>query len=237
MSVSMATAAGLAAGLVGAAAWAAIAWFTHFQIGWLAWGIGALVGFATLLGGSYGADAQTTGGRRDTSPGLTLGIIAALITALSLCGGKYATVEASLMQAQEELSADTESTIAALDEPTLIAYRADQIGRDTHGPEWPAQYDWPEGVDPSTAASEAEYPRKLWSEAERTWGKMSDEERDAFRETVAERMRGNLADYLAANLNDARKEGFLGSFGPVDLLFFGLGIVTAFKVAGSGDEA
>lgn len=39
------TFAGVAA-LVGAAAWGLVAFYAHREIGWLAWGIGALVGFA-----------------------------------------------------------------------------------------------------------------------------------------------------------------------------------------------
>jgi len=38
--------AGLAAAMVGAAIWAAITFATHYQIGWMAVGVGFLVGFA-----------------------------------------------------------------------------------------------------------------------------------------------------------------------------------------------
>jgi hypothetical protein len=41
-----AIAAGAAAAAAGAAAWAAVTVFTHFQIGWMAVGVGFLVGFA-----------------------------------------------------------------------------------------------------------------------------------------------------------------------------------------------
>lgn len=47
------TFAGIAA-LVGAAAWGLIAHFANTEFGYLAWGIGALVGFAAVKGGGHG---------------------------------------------------------------------------------------------------------------------------------------------------------------------------------------
>lgn len=41
---------GFLAAVAAAAAWAAVAIFTHYEIGWLAWGVGALVGAACLVG-------------------------------------------------------------------------------------------------------------------------------------------------------------------------------------------
>src|SRR5262245_23005581 len=45
-SLLMGTAAGAVAGVVGAGAWALVTTLTHFQIGWMAVGIGFLVGIA-----------------------------------------------------------------------------------------------------------------------------------------------------------------------------------------------
>ncbi len=41
---------GAAAAIAGAAVWAGVTIVTHYEIGWLAWGIGVLVGFACVLG-------------------------------------------------------------------------------------------------------------------------------------------------------------------------------------------
>jgi len=64
---------GLAVGVLGAVAWAAIAYFGDLEIGWLAWGIGAGVGAAVRAGHGHG---------------LGLGIAAAAITLCSILGGR-----------------------------------------------------------------------------------------------------------------------------------------------------
>jgi hypothetical protein len=45
--------AGIAA-LLGAAAWGLVSFYGNLEIGWLAWGIGAFVGFAAVKGGGHG---------------------------------------------------------------------------------------------------------------------------------------------------------------------------------------
>jgi len=47
------TFAGIAA-LLGAAAWGLVSFYGHFETGWLAWGIGAFVGFAAVKAGGHG---------------------------------------------------------------------------------------------------------------------------------------------------------------------------------------
>lgn len=63
------------AGLVGMGVWAVLAYGTHMEVGWVAWGIGALVGFA----------AWRCAGARSVA----LGGIAAGITFLAIMGGSY----------------------------------------------------------------------------------------------------------------------------------------------------
>lgn len=73
--------AGGVAGLIGAAVWAAVAYYANLEIGWIAWAVGGLVGFAVAAaGGSGGAG----------------GLIATLITIVAICGGKVAAVNFAL---------------------------------------------------------------------------------------------------------------------------------------------
>jgi hypothetical protein len=65
--------AGIIAGIAGALVWAIVAYFTGFEIGWLAWGVGALVG-AAVAWGSEGT--QTTG------------VVAVIITVIAIIAGK-----------------------------------------------------------------------------------------------------------------------------------------------------
>lgn len=69
----------LIGGVIGAVAWGAIAYFTGFEIGWIAIGIGVLVG----IGAQAGGGSQTTGG------GMIVGVMAAIVAAASIAGGKY----------------------------------------------------------------------------------------------------------------------------------------------------
>jgi hypothetical protein len=69
--------AGTAVGLLGGAAWAAIVGLTNYEVGWVAWGIGGLIGFAMT---------RTTS-RRSTR----LAATAAVIAVVSLLVGKVLT--------------------------------------------------------------------------------------------------------------------------------------------------
>lgn len=71
------TAAGMVGGAIGAAVWGGICYATDHEIGWIAWGIGALVGFCVRIASEHHED------------GFLPGIIAAIISVLSICAGKY----------------------------------------------------------------------------------------------------------------------------------------------------
>jgi hypothetical protein len=62
------------------------------------------------------------------------------------------------------------------------------------------------GVDPAGAAEKADYPAESW----------------------AERIRDDVDLFY----DEATKLGFTSSFAALDLLFFGLAIVTAYRIAG-----
>lgn len=74
--------AGLLAAVVGGAAWALIVLVTGYEVGYVAWGVGLLVGFAM---------ARTTGIRSKR-----LGMVAATLAVLGLLVGKYLIIEVSL---------------------------------------------------------------------------------------------------------------------------------------------
>ena len=57
---------------------------------------------------------------------------------------------------------------------------------------------------------------------------MSEQERQAYRAELAE----GLRDEVGAFYDGAIKVGFTESFAALDLLFFGLAILTAFRIAG-----
>lgn len=106
-----ALAAAAGAGLVGAAGWALLLVLASYEIGWLAWGVGGLVGWA----------AVRAGGR-----GQALAGAAALVTVLAIFGGKmlgYALQiqgDSREMAAQEALALD-EYRVDAADWAVLAA--------------------------------------------------------------------------------------------------------------------
>lgn len=100
--------AGIIAGIAGAALWAGIAAVTGFEIGWLAWGIGAAVG-AAVAWGSEGS--PVTGG------------LAVVIAILAIVTGKYITVE--IVLAKEMGTANEEIARQMETEEYLISWLAD----------------------------------------------------------------------------------------------------------------
>ena len=233
MKILSAAAAGLVAGLLGAACWAAVAYYMNVEIGWLAWGIGAAVGAATLAGGSLGESSSDAG----ANSGAILGFVAVVITALSICAGKFAVVEIYLQKEMQAFNNESEAQLGGIGDEELTSWLADSIGQQTHGDAWRDQYEWPADVEPSTASTKAEYPKELWAEAEKSWSEMAEDQRTEFRETVLTQIRENMDAFAQDQLAGARQEAFMGSFGGMDLLFFGLALVTAWRIAGSGEEA
>ncbi len=79
------------AALVGALVWAAISYYANYEVGWIAWGIGGLVGGAVVL----------VGGR-----GIPMAVLAAVLALASIVGGKWLAVEWSLDSFIEETSTE-----------------------------------------------------------------------------------------------------------------------------------
>lgn len=201
-------AAGVAAGVGGAVVWALIAYFTGYEIGWLAWGIGAAVGAAVAWGSR-------------NSP--AMGVAAVVISVLAILAGKYITVE--IILAKEKQTANQGVAQQILNDEYVISWLADEIISVYQ--EQGIAVNWPEGVNPEEVSSRADYPADVWQAAAAKWNSMSAEEKEAFRQNVRQQAEANIAMYASG----LRKEGFLGSFGVIDIIFFGLAIVTAYKIA------
>lgn len=212
---------GVIAGIVGAAVWAGIAYGTGYEIGWIAWGIGMFVG----LGVAKGAEGESA----------PAGWLAVLITLLAIVGGKYATVELLIGKELGDGSHIVDEIIAGLNDESFTSSIADTLvaeksirGEDVN---------WPEGVDPSSASTEAEYPQEIWQQAAAQWADMSEDQRREFRQGAEASIRENVGASLEVLRAEIAREGFLQSFSGMDLLFFGLAVFTAYRVAASeGDE-
>jgi hypothetical protein len=73
-------------------------------------------------------------------------------------------------------------------------------------------------------------PWAVWSEALLVWDGMPSEERETYRGQLAQRIQVNVQAFF----EEASAFGFQNSFALMDLLFFGLALSTAFRIAARG---
>lgn len=196
-------------GLAGAAIWAAITYFTGYEVGWIAWGIGALVGAAVRM-----AAGEETGA--------ALGIVAVLASILAIVGGKYTAVYFLVEKAFQEGEAELTITADLMQEVLAgeIVEEWQAVGR---------ELTWPEVSDPEEAPASDRYPNDVWQEAQQRWAALSSDEQQKRVDEHTLKMReftGLMRDAIA-------KEGFKDSFSPIDIIFFALAVFTAFRL-GSG---
>lgn len=123
----LALAAGLVAALLGGLVWAAIVLFTRYEIGWVAWGVGALVGMAMA--------------RATMARSWKLGVTAAALALVGLLAGKAFVAGGSAGSIADELAANSEYmagavawdmyAAGALDAETMAAIRTTREAGDT----------------------------------------------------------------------------------------------------------
>ena len=206
---------GVIAGAIGAAIWAAIAVATEHEIGWIAWGIGLLVGFGVRIGA----------GSESEGPGY--GALASILAVLAIVGGKYAAIHYSV----ESAVADNMLAGGLTDEDMIVGI-ADEVVLQFEEAGEPLN--WPPGQDVEVADSQGDYPPNVWAEATRIYESLPAEDREAEKRGQQAAIEQNLPQLKA----QFRDEAFRNSFSPIDILFFVLAIATAFKLGsgtGSGD--
>lgn len=214
--------AGFAAGAVGAAVWAAIVHFANAEIGYVAWGVGILVGVAVAATG------------RNSTPA---GIGAVLITILALVAGKYAAVELYVQGLQTEIE-EAASEWSGLDEEVtaqdLQSFLAHKLvaQREAAG----ETIEWPEVAENETNLA-AFFPADIWAGAVEQLAEKSDEQRAALSNEFVVEAKIMTDDFVEADMKAIREEGFMASFGAFDLIFFGLAIATAWGIASRDEES
>ncbi len=204
----VAIAAGIIAGLVGALIWAAIAYFAHIQLGFIAWVIGGMVGFAVAAASKGEADQVS-------------GCAAAVIAIAAILGGKYITAMAIVSNFAPNVS---EMRTTDEDAQASFAYEivkaADQSGR---------KLVWPEGKTADNAESLADYPKDVAKEAADRWTAMSGPEQSAFKVDRDAKTTAVMSTLRGTMTHDA----FMHSFTFLSMVFCVFALITAFKV-GSG---
>jgi len=218
MKLTIGSLVGLLAGLAGAAIWAAAVHFTGWEMSYLAWAIGLAVGLTVHRGAASLGPAKR-------------GLLALVITLVAILGGKLVTSVLLAERAAADEVLAVEPDLLSVENPErVISYLADEVVlRRLEGGETVA---WPEGVDALFAAKETDYPPEVWAEAVRLWEGKNLEARQRYIEEI----RASSSHLVREQSEHSAWETFRASVGPMDLLFFALAVITAFK-AGAGKIA
>lgn len=200
--------AGGIGGLIGAAIWAGISYVTNYEIGWLAWGVGFLVGLGVRLG------AQDW-------EGVAPGLLAVAVAMLAVVGGKYAAISLHLSHAMADF---TMPSVSAQDIQESLA---EDIVSEREENKKPVK--WAPGKSLDTAEILADYPQDVQKEAIKRWDDLGADEQ-ARRISELKEGQEKLQKFLHGEVH---KMAFFASFGVMDAVFFLLAAVTAFRL-GSG---
>ena len=200
---------GTIAAIAGAVVWAAIAYCGNVEIGYLAWGIGLLVGLAVSFGSKSG--------------GIGAAAIAVVLTILSLVGGKYATVQ---LLVSNEFDIEIPEFVMN-DEDMQYRLAVDSIRDDLDAGKKPK---FRNGKNLETATELDDLPAKAVATVKKQFGLMTEQEKETRREEFKKEYELALAAFSEYR-GEVTNEAFLHSFSPFDIIFFLLGIVTAGKVA------
>lgn len=206
---------GAIGGLVGAAIWAAVAHYLNVEIGWIAWGVGGLVGIGVAVAG---------GDRLDTYSGL----IALVIAAASVLTGKWVAIRIDLQSLNNELDA---ILLAPPTDEQLTAHLAYDVADEWKGAG--RSIVWPDDADDEDTPLEHSFPNGVWDEASQRLDEMSAEQRAAHVQVVTQD-REEYFDDLRPGLFDP--DLLLHSITPWDFLWFGLACATAYKLGTGGSD-
>lgn len=208
--------AGVAAGAVGAAAWAAIGFYFGVNLGLVAWGIGLLVGVAIAMTGASGR---------------LPGVAAVLISIVAVLAGKYGTFEL----AAERVHRVNQADIAQLDvgDRGVLATRLRQLAEQRM--EAGEELAWPDGMSLDDANDLADYPPDLREEVEKEWSAKTESEREELRERHREDVEETMA-IMRGGFRGIQRAAFFSSFGFRDMLYLGAAVFTAWWIAGRRDD-
>lgn len=201
--------AGSIGGLVGAAIWAGISYATNYEIGWIAWGIGAMVGYCV------GYVSQ------ENEDGFAPGVTAAVLAIGSVLLGKFAA--AHFLAASLAVSL----TLPPAVPDDMISGFADDLIKDRIAKGQPVNF--PPGQTLESASDKADYPPDIWQAAAQQWSTLDPSEQQKRLATRNEELK-NISQMLGGAM---RESAFTNSFGLFDILWFLLAAGTAYRL-GSG---
>lgn len=212
---------GLVGGLVGAAIWAALGYFANVESGWVAWGVGGLTGLGVAVGG----------GR---SGGTAAGTLAVLLALGAICLGKFAAVRLSLADFEGEIGKKLEAEIAQNhgNDDAFLLHVADSIAKEWSDAGHPPK--WPNNKALEDREEESDYPPALIKEAKTRWAALDATEKENLKQSIEAHIRASVGSSMQAMRGEIASEGFMASWGILDVVFVGLAIMTSYRIASSG---
>lgn len=147
---------GVIGGFAGAFIWGLITYGTHTEIGWIAWGIGALVGIGVRI-----AAGEEAGGLS--------GATAVVLALLSVLGGKYFATELLV----RSVTAST-SELGTMSEEDMIGFHARQICEERAAQGMPVAFANGKTLND---AERSDYPPEVITAATQKWNALTPDER------------------------------------------------------------
>lgn len=204
--------------VVGGLVWVLLGYYANVEVGYVAWGIGILVGLGVRFAAHLDNIAESE----------FQGVVAAAIALFAVIASKY-IVFYLLVGSAIGTVLDEASAIDSNDDGILMTMMADQVvdefedrGRTMR---------WPAGQGRDTAVEEADYPPAVWKEATKRFESLTEADREAM---VAEHQQSieELRSLLQAEM-----PSFTDTFSPMDALWIFLAVASAYKLAsGGGDD-
>jgi predicted Zn finger-like uncharacterized protein len=212
-------AGGCVGGLVGGGIWAAIGHFTGVEIGWIAWGVGFVVGLGVRIGAgeNYGI---APGG---TAAGIAIATI--LIAKLFVANSQVEHMKVLL------------SDVKGQEQIVMHSLAMDVVGEyEAQGKQlvWPRRGygKYKETMSAETAEEPEDFPPEVWTEAETRWAAIPEDQKKATLEIAS--IGGNAMLEVAgfSAVVEIWKDNLKR---PVNILFFILAAVSAFKLGYGSD--
>lgn len=210
--------AGGIAAVIGTLVWAALGYFGGFELGWIAMGIGAAVG--------YGVGRYSSGVTGDVR-----GLIAVVLAVGSILAGKYIYVQLIVDKNYQRAFATISKESFDLQGAWLTyidshASQAIEEGRTLR---------WPEGMTYEDADEEHEYPPEIVAEASKEWKALSPSNQEEFRALWEWHTREDWKTQLEQIRSDVVQQGFKDTFSRIDIVFGVMAIIAAYSVARRDD--
>lgn len=201
--------------LIGGVIWVAIGYFANLEVGYVAWGLGALAGL--------GVAVLVSDRERD----VMTGIIAVGTSVIGIVAAKYIVVGLLVNHALAEQQQHPDPLAAIEGHKLSIAYdvttEMEAAGKTLN---------WAPGKSIDTVEELKDFPQEVFVEAHNRYTALTPEAKPEF-EKGQQELNAQLMGIIA---EQAKVEAFKKSFSPFDILFFALAAMTAFRIGSSGRD-